>query len=162
MEYRPLVWMGEPDCHLRRLDQTQRSALRQIGPGTLLQSLAIRRMVAACIFLYKLMCTDFASPLRQVLLTSQAPRLAHVHPTRRPLSRLDNHPCQFETSLPIHCRESCRRSFHSCAVPVWNSLPSAVLSHPLNVKGCKLSKWLSSGISVVSLGTGPRASCNLA
>ena len=32
-EYCPLVWMGEPDCHLRRRDQTHRSAFRQIGPG---------------------------------------------------------------------------------------------------------------------------------
>ena len=154
--------MGAADCHLRRLDQTQRSTLHLIGPGALLQRLSIRRMVTACTLLYKLLCTNLASPLRQVLPPSQAPRLAHVHPTRHSLSRLHMHPYQFETSLPIHCRESCRRSFPSLAVPVWNALPSAVLNHPLTVNGCKLSKWLSSGISLLSVGTGPLVSCNLA
>ena len=150
-------------------------------------------MVAACTFLYKLLCTNLAIPLRQVLPPSQAPRLAHIHPTRHSLSRLDMQPYQFETSLLIHCRESCRMSFPSHAVPVWNALPSAVLDHPLTVKGCTLSKWLSSastfpfgmpcrcgpqpsadrkrmqtlkvalfGNSVLSVGTGPRVSCNLA
>ena len=133
MKYCPLVLMGTADCHLQRLDQTRRSALL-IGSGALLQSLSIRRMVAACTLLYKLMCTDLARPLRQVLLPSQAPRLSYVHPTRRSLSHLDMHPCQFETSLPIHCRESCRKPFLSCAVPVWNILPSAVLNHLVTVK----------------------------
>ena len=149
--------------HSRNMSlRTPRLALHLIGPGELLQSLSIRKMVAACNFLYKLLYTDLASRLHQVLTPSQAPRLAQVHPTRRSLSRLDMHSYQFETSLPIHCRESCRRSFSSCAVSDWNALPSAVLNHPLTSKGCKLSKWLSSGISVLSVGTGPRASCNLA
>ena len=160
MEYCPLVWMGAAGCHLRRLDQTQRSALHLIGPGALLQSLSIRSMVAARPFVYKHLCIYFASPLRQVLPPSQAPRLAHVHPTRHSLSRLDLHPYQFETSLPVHCRESCRSSFPTCAVPVCNALPSVVLNHPLTVKGCKLLKWLPSGIYVLSVGTGPGASCN--
>ena len=50
MEYCPLVLMGAADCHLRQLDQTQRSALQPIGPRALLHSLSIRRMVAACTF----------------------------------------------------------------------------------------------------------------
>ena len=119
------------DCHLRRLDETQRSALHLIGIGALLQILSIRRMVAVLrTFLYKLLCTDLASPLRQVLPPSQALRPAHVHPSRRSLSRLEMHPYQFEAGLPIHCRENCRRYFPSCAVPVWHALPSAVRNHP--------------------------------
>ena len=51
MEYCPLVWMGAPDCHL-------------IGPGAMLQSLSVRRMVAACTYIYKLLCSNPTSPLR--------------------------------------------------------------------------------------------------
>ena len=61
MEYCPLISMVGAECHLRRLDRTQHSPLHLIGPGALLQSLSIRRMVAACTFLYKLLCTDLAS-----------------------------------------------------------------------------------------------------
>ena len=162
MKYCPQVWMGMADCHLRRLDQTQRLALNLIGPGALLQSLSIRRMVAACTFLFKLLRTDLASPLRQVLPPSQAPGLAHVHPTRRSLSRLDMHPYQFETGLPIHCRESCFRSFPHVQFLFGMSCRQRSSTIPMTVKGCKLSVWLSSGISLLSVGTGPRASCNLA
>ena len=78
MEYFPLVWMGAADCHLQRLDQTQPSALHLIGPGAMLQSLSIRRMVAACTYIYKLLCSNPTSPLRRLLPPSQAPRPAHV------------------------------------------------------------------------------------
>ena len=86
MEYCPLVWMGAADCHLQRLDQTQRSALHLIGPGAMLQSLSIRRMVATCTYIYKLLCSNPTSPLRQLLPPSQAARPAHVRPSRLSLS----------------------------------------------------------------------------
>ena len=130
MEYCPLVLMGAADCHLQRLDQTQRSALHLIGPGAMLQSLSIRRMVAACIYIYKLLCSNPTSPLRQLLPPSQAPRPAHVQRTRLSLVRLDMHNYQLETGLPVNRREICRRAFPACAVPVWNALPPAVLSQP--------------------------------
>ena len=134
MEYCPLVWMGAADCHLKRLDRTQRSALHLIGNGALLQSLSIRRMVAACTYLYKLLCSKPDSPLRQLIPPSQALRPANVRPTRLSLARLDMHPYQLETGLTVNCRESCRRAFPACAVPVWNSLPQTVLSQAPDLK----------------------------
>ena len=107
-------------------------------------------------------CLNVPEPLRQVLPLSQAPRPAHVHLTCRSLSRLDMHPYQLETGLTIHYRESCRRSFPSCAGPVWNALPSAVLNHPPDRKRMQTLKVALFGISVLSVGTRPRAPCNLA
>eukprot|EP00117_Sycon_ciliatum_P011674 scpid59884/ scgid4135/ len=130
MGYCPLFWMGAADCHLQQLDQTQRSALHLIGSGAMLQSLSVRRMVAACTYIYKLLCSNPTSPLRQLLPPSQAPRPAHVRPTRLSFVRLDMHNYQLETGLPVNSRESCFRAFPACAVPVWNALPPAVLSQP--------------------------------
>ena len=47
LEYASLVWMGAAPSHLSRLDSIQRRALRIIGPETELQSLSLRRYVAA-------------------------------------------------------------------------------------------------------------------
>ena len=51
LEYAPLAWMGAAKSHLDRLDRIQRSALHILGPGILLQSLRIRRTVAALAYL---------------------------------------------------------------------------------------------------------------
>ena len=51
LEYAPLAWMGAAKSHLDRLDRIQRSAPHILGPGILLQSLRIRRTVAALPYL---------------------------------------------------------------------------------------------------------------
>ena len=72
--------------------------------------------------------STFRTLSNQLLPLSQAPRPAHVRPTRLSLVRLDMHNDQLETGLPVNSRESWNRAFHACAVPVWNALPPAVLN----------------------------------
>ena len=161
MEYCPLVWMGAADCHLQRLDQTQRSALHLIGPGAMLQSLSIRRMVAACTYIYKLLCSNPTSPLRQLLPPSQAPRPAHVRPTRLSLVRLDMNNYQLETGLPVNTgKVAVELSPPVLSLYGMPCHPPSSASH-LTGNGCKVSKCLSSGTSVPSNGTGPLTLCKM-
>ena len=67
LEYAPLA--GAAQTHLVRLDRVQQKAIKLIGPGTLLQSLSLRRMVAATTYLYKFHYTTDPPQLTQLLPT---------------------------------------------------------------------------------------------
>ena len=56
MEYCPLVWNGAAPSHLARLDRVQKRALSLIGPGAVVDSLALRRTISGLCVLFKLMC----------------------------------------------------------------------------------------------------------
>ena len=115
-------------------DQSKLSALHLIGPGAMLHSLSMRRMVAACTYIYKLLCSNPTGPLRQLLPSSQAPRPAHVRPTRLSLVRLDMHNYQLETGLPVNSRESCRRASGADAGSVCWSWWSWPLTAPCSLR----------------------------
>ena len=85
LEYCPLVWMSSPSSHLKKLDQIQRRALHIIGAGTWLPSLALRRLVAALAYTYKLCYLDASSPLKQMLPKPATHRAPETRPTRQSL-----------------------------------------------------------------------------
>ena len=73
LEYAPLAWMGAAKCHFDRLDRIQRSVLHILGPGILLQSLRIRRTMAAPV----------QSPLHRTSTPpSHGSATSHTHPVR--------------------------------------------------------------------------------
>ena len=79
----PLIWIGAPPSYLQRLDHIQRCALRIIGPGALLPSMAIRRTVASLACLYKLHYLPGPPQLLSVLppryFPSSSPRTRSEH-----------------------------------------------------------------------------------
>ena len=54
LEYAPLAWSSAAATNMAQLDKVQQRALHFLGPGTILQSLQLRRMVAALSYLFKL------------------------------------------------------------------------------------------------------------
>lgn len=52
--YAMLSWTGATQVHLEQLNQIQRRAIDWIGVGALLDSLAVRWVVAGLTYLYKL------------------------------------------------------------------------------------------------------------
>ena len=129
MEYCPLVWMSCPASHLAALDRVQKKALQIIGPGCWLTTLAHRRLVAACCFLYKLLYLPADHPLHPIL-----PPAAPRQPEDRTRTRLaaavsQRHQLQLCAGLSRHARESIRRAFPACAVSTWNALPTALLQN---------------------------------
>lgn len=134
LEYCPLVWMGAADSHLQQLTNVQMKALKVIGE-TWLPSLALRRTVAACTYLYKLHHLADSSPLKSMLPPPAIRRPLDVRPTRQTTELQASHDFQLESGLPRKCRASASRSFPAGAVPFWNSLPRSLLdSQPLSRK----------------------------
>ena len=91
-----LAWLGAAQTHLVRLDRVQQKAMKLVGPGTLLQSLSLRRMVAATTYLYKLHYTADPPQLTQLL-----PHAAAPHPNPYTRLQLKAHH-QFQLLNPYH------------------------------------------------------------
>ena len=114
LEYAPLVWMGAAPSHLSRLDSIQRRALRIIGPGTELQSLSLRRYVAALTYTYKLHFITGPTQLLAVLPPRLEPRDATR--TRNDLRMAAGHSYQLRNPLPRQAADTILRSFPHCAI----------------------------------------------
>ena len=126
MEYAPLVWMGAPASHIQRLDNVQRRALRIIGPGAILPSLAVRRTVAALSCMYKL---HFITGPPQLLAVLPPHRVSPANPrTRNQHNNATSHAYQLSDTLPVSAPSVVKRSFPYCCIGAWNSLPDRLLS----------------------------------
>ena len=126
MEYAPLVWMGAPASHIQRLDNVQRRALRIIGPGAILPSLAVRRTVAALSCMYKLL---FITGPPQLLAVLPPHRVSPANPrTRNQHNNATSHAYQLSDTLPVSAPSVVKRSFPYCCIGAWNSLPDRLLS----------------------------------
>ena len=123
LEYCPLVWSGAADYHLARLDRIQRRALKLIGPGTIVDSLALRRTVSGLCLLFKLLSGPRV-PTLQALLPSQ---LTNRENPRTRLQLAATHSFQLSLSLPARSNASTLRSFPYGSIAAWNSLPPSIL-----------------------------------
>ena len=123
LEYCPLVWSGDADGHLRRLDKVQKRALSLIEPGTIVGSLAHRRTVGGFCFLYKLLTWPLLPTLRVLLTHSwhtkkKKPRTTLHIATARPSSPDD---------LPVRSDNSILGAFPYRTITAWDALPFSVL-----------------------------------
>ena len=121
MEYSPLAWGGAAPHHLSQLDKIQRRALALIGPGVVVDSLALRRTISGVCFIYKLMC----GPRVPCLQTLLPPRSTHdpLPRTRQQFRIANGHSFQLSSTLPPRSQNAVRRSFPYLYIPIWNSLP---------------------------------------
>ena len=87
--------MGAAPTHLHQLDRVQRGALRLMGLGNILQSLAARPEVYAFIFLYNLMYRE--EPLQLAILPHRQ------DPALDPLTRSQHlmHPTSWSALSPL-------------------------------------------------------------
>ena len=131
MEYAPLAWMSASTMHLKKLDDVQRRAVRIIKapPQELkIDPLSHRRTVAGLGLMYRLH-TEGAPALLKTML----PPARVTSRSTRASSSLGSFALQGLTgraesghwSLAQH-----DRSFIPAMVPVWNSLPDAIVGHP--------------------------------
>ena len=139
LEYAPLAWLGAAQTHLVRLDRVQQKAMKLIGPGTLLQSLPLRRMVAATTYLYKLHYTTDPPQLTQLLPHAAAP---HPNPYTR-LQLKAHHQFQLLNPLPQNAPDYLQRSFPYSIIKSWNNLPPNLLVRYPHEKGIQLFKTLA-------------------
>ena len=139
LEYAPLAWLGAAQTHLVRLDRVQQKAMKLIGPGTLLQSLSLRRMVAATTYLYKLHYTTDPPQLTQLLPHAAAP---HPNPYTR-LQLKAHHQFQLLNPLPRNAPDYLQRSFPYSIIKSWNNLPPNLLVRYPHEKGIQLFKTLA-------------------
>ena len=140
MEYCPLVWSGFAACHFSSLEKAQIRALSLIGPGTIVDSLALRRTVSGLCFLYKLYCGP-RLPSLQSLLPPPAERAANPR-TRRQLH--EAHPFQLQMNLPARSLDAILKSFPYGLIRVWNSLPRTILAEapqPSRLQSFKLKVY---------------------
>ena len=157
LEYAPLVWMGAAPSHLSRLDSIQRRALRIIGPGTALQSLSLRRNVAALTYTYKLHFITGPTQLLAVLPPRLEPRDATR--TRNDLRMAAGHSYQLRNPLPRQAPDTILSSFPHCAIQLRNSLPPAFLDSAPTHKIFKSLSATSTHTSADRIGDGPRTFC---
>lgn len=134
LEYAPLAWMGAARCHLERLNKVQRKALEIIGGHAWLPSLALRRMVSALCYIYKLHTMGEQNPLRTMLPRPPTPRPPGVQPTRAHVAEQRRHAYQLSVLPTPRTRNSVLRSFPEIAVPTWNMLPDGILGQPPSAK----------------------------
>ena len=140
MEYCPLVWSGAAACHLSRLEKAQKRALSLIGPGAIVDSLALRRTVSGLCFLYKLYCGP-RLPSLQSLLPPPAERATNPR-TRRQLQ--EAHPFKLQLNLPARSLDAILKSFPYGLIRVWNSLPRTILAEapqPSRLQSFKLNVY---------------------
>ena len=124
MEYCPLVWNGAAPSHLARLDRVQKRALSLIGPGAVVDSLALRRTISGLCVLFKLMCGARLPCMAELL----PPPADYANPrTRRQLQAAHGHCFQLKQTLPSRSHNTILQSFPNAHIPIWNSLPSSVL-----------------------------------
>ena len=107
-----------------------------IGPGTILQSLSVRRTVAALCYIYKLSC--IAEPPQLIAILPDRALPAHAARTREQLRTKHKH--QLRTRHAVTAPDYQRRSFPSCVVPLWNSLPPQLLPDHLSIKSLQQFK----------------------
>ena len=117
----------------------QQKAMKLIGPGTLLQSLSLRRMVAATTYLYKLHYTTDPPQLTQLLPHAAAP---HPNPYTR-LQLKAHHQFQLLNPLPRNAPDYLQRSFPYSIIKSWNNLPPNLLVRYPHEKGIQLFKTLA-------------------
>ena len=124
MEYCPLVWNGAAPSHLARLDRVQKRALSLIGPGAVVDSLALRRTISGLCVLFKLMCGARLPCMAELL----PPPADYANPrTRRQLQAAHGHCFQLKQTLPSRSHNTILQSFPNAHIPIWNSLPSSVI-----------------------------------
>ena len=140
LEYCPLVWNCASVSTLARLEGVQRRALHIIGPNVVLQSLAVRRKVAALTYLYKLQSLPHGSSLRDMLppqcTQSSTPTLSCT--TRR--QSQPQHDFQLCLTIPVASRNSLLNTFPYGTIRDWNRLPPDLLRSPPNDKGLQSFK----------------------
>ena len=138
MEYCSLVWSRA--CHLSRLEKAQKRALSLIGPGAIVDSLALRRTVSGLCLSYKLYCGP-RLPSLPSLLPPPAERAANQR-TRRQLH--EAHPFQLQMNRPARSLDAILKSFPYGLIRVWNSLPRTILAEapqPSRLQSFKLKVY---------------------
>ena len=131
MEYSPLAWGGAAPHALSQMDKIQRRELALIGPGVVVDSLALRRTISGICFIYKLMC-GLCVPCLQTLLP---PRSTHdpLPRTRQQVRIANGHSFQPSLTLPPRSKNAVHRSFAYLYIPIWNAPPPppSVLREPI-------------------------------
>ena len=150
LEYSPLTWMCAAPSHLLRLDRVQRKAMRLIGPGILMQSLSLRRMVAALCYIFKLHSMSGTVQLSSLLPPAAT---AYLNPRTR-LQSQNFHSFQLHDPLPRSAPDYLRRSFPHSALKLWNSLPASLLHNTLTLNVPSLSKSRYADTSYTQIGCG--------
>ena len=136
LEYCPLVWSGAADSHLRRLDKVQKRALALIGPGTVVDSLALRRTVSGLCLIFKLMSGPWVPTLQPLL----PPTLNNIDNPRTRNQHSATHSFQLSLPLPVRSIDSIIRSFPYGLVTTWNNLPPQVLRKTPTLSGLQIFK----------------------
>ena len=128
MEYSPLHGVAQPPITCFNWTKSKRRALALIGPGVVVDSLALRRTISGICFIYKLMC----GPRVPCLQTLLPPRSTHdpLPRTRQQVRMANGHSFQLSSILPPRSQDAVRRSFPYLYIPIWNSLPPSVLQEP--------------------------------
>ena len=131
LEYCPLVWNCASVSTLAQLEGVQRRALHIIGPNVVLQSLAVRRKVAALSYLYKLQSLPHGSSLRATLPPqfTQSSTLTLSCTTCR--QSQPQHDFQLCLTIPVASRNSLLNAFPYGTIRDWNRLPPDLLRSPL-------------------------------
>ena len=122
LEYAPLATMSAALSHLARYDRVQEKAMRNIGPGTILLNLQLRRAVSGLAYVYKLHYIKGPPQLTALLPPQSAP--APTPRTRRQLT--SGHPFQFQ--WPLARTAPNYLSFPYTLIAAWNDIPEQAIS----------------------------------
>ena len=112
LEYCPLVWMGSDSSTLARLDLIQHRALKMIESQFWLPSLHLRRLVAACTYMYLHKLHSIrGEPALKCLLPPSAPERQACHFTRHQASTVNQHSFKLRANVTRLERDSVLRAF---------------------------------------------------
>eukprot|EP00117_Sycon_ciliatum_P010660 scpid33236/ scgid4028/ RNA-directed DNA polymerase from mobile element jockey; Reverse transcriptase len=126
LEYAPLAWSSAAATNMAQLDKVQQRALHFLGPGTILQSLQLRRMVAALSYLFKLHYIPGPPQVKAMLPPTKPPAVASMCTRQK---RQTHHAFQLKWTPPRTAPDYLLRSFPFFAITPWNNLPADLLLH---------------------------------
>ena len=126
LEYAPLAWSSAAATNMAQLDKVQQRALHFLGPGTILQSLQLCRMVAALSYLFKLHYIPGPPQVKAMLPPTKPPAVASMCTRQK---RQTHHAFQLKWTPPRTAPDYLLRSFPFFAITPWNNLPADLLLH---------------------------------
>ena len=126
LEYAPLAWSSAAATNMAQLDKVQQRALHFLGPGTILQSLQLCRMVAALSYLFKLHYIPGPPQVKAMLPPTKPPAVASMCTRQK---RQTHHAFQLKWTPPHTAPDYLLQSFPFFAITPWNNLPADLLLH---------------------------------
>ena len=129
LEYAPHVWMEASPTNLGHLSRVQWRALHIPGPNVLLQSLEVRRTVAALSFLHKLLCLPDSLYSHRLFHLASVPLLSpcHIGNVGKPLASYIK---LLTPPPPPNCSQFPSCSFPFDVIDNGNTLPASLFTKP--------------------------------